>query len=420
MVIFSLAAVAAVLLFSWSCGRLVRGLRQPPVIGELAAGILLGPSVFGAIAPTLAAQIFTPDVKAAVGFLSQAAVLVFMFLVGLELDTGILRRHAAGVVRIAAINLVLPFSIGVALAVQLYPSMHGEIDNRAAFILFVGTALAITALPVLTRILTDWRMLKTTIGTIATGCAAIDDIVAWTLLGLVTGLVKGHSNALTLIGLSATYVLVMIGVVRPLLDRLASARERGRSSAAGRVVWVLAVAATAAASCVAANAIGIHAVFGAFVAGACVPRRHEVLEGLEKPLRQVSVVLLPALFVIVGLRTQVGLLGNGANWLTLGLIILCATVGKMGGGSIAARTLGFSWRDSLAIGALLNTRGLVALVALDLGRSLGIISPELFTICVLMTFVTTFMTVPILRALGLRPMPSLIHASNALPSKVHP
>jgi Kef-type K+ transport system membrane component KefB len=400
----SLAAVAAVLVFAWWCGRLVRGIGQPPVVGELAAGILLGPSVFGALAPAWAAQVFTPDSRNVIGELAQAAVLVFMFLVGLELDTAILRRHAAGVVRIAVVNLVLPFSIGVALAVWLYPSMHGDVTNRAAFILFVGTALAITALPVLTRILSDWRMLTTTIGTIAIGCAAIDDIVAWTMLGLVAGLVRGHANIAWVIGLSAGYVAVMFGVVRPVLGRLADARQRGPRYALSSVLWILTLVAMVAVSAMAAEAIGIHAVFGAFVAGTCVPRRPGVLEGLEKPLHQVSVALLPAFFVLVGLRTQIGLLGGSTNWLIIGVIVASASIGKMGGGAVAARTLGFSWRDALAIGALLNTRGLVALVALDIGRTLGILSSELFTICVVMTFVTTFATVPILRALGLRPL----------------
>jgi Kef-type K+ transport system membrane component KefB len=400
----SLAAVAAVLVLAWWCGRLVRGIGQPPVVGELAAGILLGPSVFGAIAPVWAARVFTADSRNVIGELAQAAVLVFMFLVGLELDTAILRRHAAGVVRIAVVNLVLPFSIGVALATWLYPSMHGEVTNRTAFILFVGTALAITALPVLTRILSDWRMLTTTIGTIAIGCAAIDDIVAWTMLGLVAGLVRGHANIGWVIGLSAGYVAVMFGVVRPMLARLADARDLTPRYALGSVLWILTLVAMVAVSAMAAEAIGIHAVFGAFVAGTCVPRRSGVLEGLEKPLHQVSVALLPAFFVLVGLRTEIGRLGGSTNWLIIGAIVASASIGKMGGGAVAARTLGFSWRDSLAIGALLNTRGLVALVALDIGRTLGILSSELFTICVVMTFVTTFATVPILRALGLKPL----------------
>jgi Kef-type K+ transport system membrane component KefB len=400
----SLAAVAAVLVFACWCGRLVRGIGQPPVVGELAAGILLGPSVFGALAPAWAARVFTPDSRSVIGELAQAAVLVFMFLVGLELDTAILRRHAAGVVRIAVVNLALPFAIGVALAIALYPSMHGDVANRSAFILFVGTALAITALPVLTRILSDWRMLTTTIGTIAIGCAAIDDIVAWTMLGLVAGLVRGHANIGWVIGMSAGYVATMFGVVRPMLARLADARDLAPRYALSSVLWILTLVAMVAVSAMAAEAIGIHAVFGAFVAGTCVPRRAGVLEGLEKPLHQVSVALLPAFFVLVGLRTQIGLLGAGASWMTIGVIIACASAGKMGGGAVAARTLGFSWRDSFAIGALLNTRGLVALVALDIGRTLGILSSELFTICVVMTFVTTFATVPILRALGLRPL----------------
>lgn len=394
-----IATVVLVISAAWACGRLVRVFGQPSVVGELIAGIALGPSVFGAFAPALAARVFDVATVSALDTLARAAILVFMCLVGLELDTAILRRHAQGVIRIAVSSLVLPFAIGCALAIWLYPALGGEVRHQTAFTLFVGTAMSITALPVLTRILTDWRMLTTTIGTIAVGCAAIDDIVAWTMLGFVVGLVRGQASGLTVMVLAAVYVGVMVAIVRPALARLARLRE----GSGGRVLWPIVVVVVAALSSVAAERIGIHAVFGAFLAGACVPRGQASLEGLEAPLRRVSVLLLPAFFVLVGLRTQIAQLEGSTNWAMAAAILVCASVGKIAGSAVAARTAGFSWRDALAIGSLLNTRGLVALVALDIGRALGILSPALFTMFVIMTLVTTFATVPLLRSLGLRP-----------------
>ena len=256
-------------------------------------------------------RVFTPDVTLAIGRLGSVAILVFMFLVGLELDLALLRRHAAGVVRIASFSLLVPFALGSALAWTLYPSLHGETSLRTPFILFVGTAMSITAMPVLTRMLADWRMLQTTIGTIATGCAAIDDIVAWTMLGLVVSLAHGE-------GASGVHHPVGGGLRgrhaprRPSGPRVV---DRGARAPAGRAIWVLIVAAAAVASAVAADRIGIHAVFGAFLAGACVPRHADVLEGLEHPLHRASVVLLPAFFVLIGLKTEIALVSghNGVD-----------------------------------------------------------------------------------------------------------
>jgi Kef-type K+ transport system membrane component KefB len=203
-----------------------------------------------------------------------------------------------------------------------------------------------------------------------------------------------------MLALAAGYLLIMLAVVRPALARLATLRTRS----GGRAAWILVVGLAAAMSATATELIGIHAVFGAFLAGACVPRQAGVLEGLEKPLRTASGLLLPAFFVLIGLRTQVTLVAGAANWAIALAILLSASAGKLGASAVAARTVGFSWRDALAIGALLNTRGLVALVALDIGRNLGILSPALFTMFVIMTLVTTLATVPILRRLGLRPL----------------
>ena len=395
----SFVVVIAALAAAWTSGRLVRRFGQPPVVGELAAGILMGPSVFGAVAPDLSARLFSPDAVFVIDWIARAAILVFMFLVGLELDTAVLKRHMGGVARIAGFSLVVPFTLGVALALWLYPAWHGPLEHHTAFVLFVGTALSITALPVLARILTDWKLLGTTIGTIAIGCAAIDDIVAWTLLGIVVGLVHGEANVAATLGVAAAYVAVMLIVVRAALARVVGIR----GSAAGRILWIVTIVGIAAGSAFVTERIGIHAVFGVFLAGVCVPRREDVLEGLERPLQRVSAVIMPAFFILIGLKTAITPAWSADDWIVIVAILACATIGKLGASALAARTSGLSWRDALAIGALLNTRGLVALVALDIGRNLGILSPALFTFFVVMTFVTTLATVPILRLLGIKP-----------------
>ena len=323
-------------------------------------------------------------------------ILMFMFLVGLDIDVALLRRHAAGVIGIAVVSLVVPFLFGLTLAFWLYPPMHGAVTNRLAFVLFIGTAMAISAMPVLTRILADWRMLTTTIGTVATGCAAVDDVVAWTMLGIVTGIARGRASPALLIATAASFVLVMLFAVRPLLGAIA----RRQSS---RWPLIAAVIAVTAASAFITERIGIHMIFGAFLAGACVPRRHDVLWAFESPLRTLSSLVMPAFFILVGLRTQIALVQGLRAWAIAILIVVLATMGKFGASAVAARVNGFALRDALAIGALLNTRGLVGLVALDLGRSLGVLSATLFTMFVIMTFVTTFSTVPLLRAIGIRP-----------------
>jgi Kef-type K+ transport system membrane component KefB len=376
----------------------VRRFGQPPVIGELAAGIALGPSVFGALAPEVAGALFTPTVTVAIRQIATLAILVFMFLVGLELDTTRLRQQASGVLRIASVSLLVPFTLGSVVALLLYPSWHGAIANRTAFVLFGGTAMSITAMPVLTRILVDLRILTTTIGTVAVGCAAIDDVVAWTMLGFVVSLTRGEGNLATALSLTVAYVSGMLLVVRPLLAKAVRLRAR----AGGRAGWMVLVIAVAVLSAILAERVGVHAVFGALVAGVCLPRRPKVIEGLEAPLRAITTPLLPAFFILVGLRTEIGLMQGVTAWALTAGIIACATAGKLGGSTLAARTVGFSWRDALTIGSLLNTRGLVELVALDIGRQLGILSPALFTMFVIMTFVTTLATVPLVGWLGVR------------------
>lgn len=399
----SLIVVPALIAVAWLCGRLARRFGQPPVIGELVAGIAIGPSVLGTLVPQFAAEVYTPSAVRLLEWIAQTAILGFMFLVGLELDLTVLRRHAHGVVRIAVYSLVAPFALGCALALALYPSMHGPDSRPFVFTLFVGTAMSITALPVLTRMLSEWRMLQTTIGTIVVGCAAIDDIVAWALLGMIVGLTRGDNTTAVTLGLILAYLGLMLFIVRPALAWLVGQRHRRGC----RVSWIIAVIAATGLSAFLADRVGIHAVIGAFLAGVCVPRRKDVLEGLEHPLSAATDVLLPAFFVVIGLKTEVALISGGANWATLLAITFCATLGKLGGSAVAARSVGFSWRESLAVGSLLNTPGLVALVVLDIGRELGILSAVLFTIFVVRTLITTLATAPLIWMLGVRPHPAI-------------
>lgn len=384
--------VACVILLAWAAGRLARRLGQPPVVGELAAGIALGPSVFGLAAPEFSRAVFTADVTRVIATISTSAILVFMFLAGLELDVGGLRRHAGGIVRIAATSLIVPFALGCALAVWLYPTLGGAAATPLTFTLFLGIALSITAMPVLTRILVDLQMLRTTAGTVAMGCATINDVVAWTLLGIVVSLVRGETVVVPTILMIAAYLAAMFFLVPPLLKAIAVVRSRR----GGRVWWAIIVVLLAALSAYVTEHIGLHLVFGAFLLGACVPRNTDVLAGLERPMRRISAILLPAFFVVIGLRTDIAPAGTTLGWI-LAAILVCAVAGKLGGSAVAARRTGFGWREALVIGALLNTRGLVELVALDIGRSLSILSPPLFTMLVVMTFVTTFATAPLVR-----------------------
>jgi Kef-type K+ transport system membrane component KefB len=379
-------------------GALFKYIEQPPVIGEVIAGILLGPSLLGHLAPEAAAYLLPPSISPHLNLLAQIGVILFMFLVGLDLDTRHLSQGTHSTIAISHASIVTPFLLGSGLALWLYPRLSSSDVPFTAFALFIGVAMSITAFPVLARILTDRGIHKTPLGTIALTCAAVDDVTAWCLLAFLVGIVQSRlEGAAHTVLLTFAYIGFVIVLVRPLLGRLVKKVEQeGRltqSVSAGLFVALL-------LSALATELIGIHALFGAFLLGAVIPSESRLARELTTRLHDLVVVfLLPAFFAYTGLRTEIGLVHGLNQWLICGAIILVACLGKFGGTAVAARLTGLPWRESSALGILMNTRGLMQLIVLNLGLDLKVLSPTLFAMMVIMAVVTTVMTTPILHFL---------------------
>ena len=395
------------------CGALARALRQPPVIGEIAAGIALGPSLFGMWFPAASAQIFAVNSLGPLQLLAQLGVIFFMFLVGLELDWSSVRKKAHAAVAVSNVSILLPFLLGVLAAFPLYREHAPAGVSFQAFGLFMGIAMSITAFPVLARILEDRGLTGTPIGSTALACAAVDDVTAWTLLAFVVAVVTA-GGALSVLGatlvLALLFVAVMILVIRPALARVLAPRVGRNRYSKERIALVLGVVCAAA---LATEAIGIHALFGAFIAGAVLPADDEFRRGLRDRLETFSaVLLLPLFFAFTGLRTEIGLLNDAGAWLVcLGIIVL-ATVGKFAGSTLTARAMGIDWNSAFMLGALMNTRGLMELIALNVGYDLGVISSEMFASLVLMALVTTALTGPMVDL-------AMARRSNQVPLGAH-
>ncbi|HEV2277543.1 MAG TPA: cation:proton antiporter, partial [Acidobacteriaceae bacterium] len=384
-----------------SCGWLARRLGQSRVIGEIIGGILLGPSVLGRIAPHVSAAFFPQASFATFENLSTVGLVLFLFLIGTELDYEHLYRQRKTAALASGLSILLPFAMGAALAHSLRIRFAPHGIGRVPFVLFLGIAMSITAFPVLARILEERGMQSTKLGTTAILCAAVDDVVAWLLLAIAMALIGAEggpsSLPLRLIGL-VCYVVLMVAVVRPLLQVFA---RRRKSNILSFELLGLALAVTLLSSAATA-AIGVHPLFGAFMAGVCFPRVEEWQVGLRARLDMVvSVLLLPLFFALTGMRTRLDLLNGGAMWMWAGIVLLAAVFGKMGGAALAARVTGQPWRDAVALGALLNTRGLVELVVLNIAYNVGAFSPTLFTMMVVMALMTTISTTPILNLLGI-------------------
>ncbi|HEY0134481.1 MAG TPA: cation:proton antiporter [Nannocystis sp.] len=392
-----LLALAVIIVMARGLGHLFqRWFGQPPVIGEIVAGLVLGPSVLGAISPE-AAQMLLPAAAAPfLGILSKVGVVLFMFLVGLELDPKMLRGNGHATLAISHASIVAPFLLGATLALGLYPLYSNSSVSFTVFSLFLGVSLSVTAFPVLARILTDRRVQSTPLGVTALTCAAIDDVSAWSLLALVVSVASAQAAGVAwTVGAVVVYLLVMFVAVRPLLVRFAASEDAKTGPLAQSAMAVVFVALLLSA--VATEAAGVHALFGAFLLGTFLPHEGRLAEQVRLRLEDAVVVLfLPAFFAFTGMRTQINLVDGATDWLICGLIILMATLGKFGGSFAAARLTGLGWRESAALGVLMNTRGLMELIVLNVGLDMGVLSPTLFAMLVIMALVTTFATTPVL------------------------
>jgi len=398
----ALLAVAVVISVAQLMGQLADRLGQPRVLGDIVGGILLGPSLLGALQPQLSGWLFAPAVRSQLTLLGQLGLVLFMFMVGLELNPRLLRGRLPLASRISVVGVVLPLALGLLLANRLEAWLPDLLpsDHTAAGALFLGTAMAITAFPVLARILTDRRLLEQPVGALAITAAAVDDVVGWSLLAAVVAFSRSGSalEALPIllgIVLFAGALLLVTAPLRRLLER----RHR-RGEAPGEMLQTL-VFSGALVCGVITELIGVHVIFGAFLWGLCMPRNEALHRWLA--LRMETVVLrllLPIYFALSGLSTSIGSLDRPELWLAAGLVLQVAVAGKFLGAWGVARLSGVPPREAEALGWLMNTRGLTELVVLNVGLSLEVISTELFTMGVLMALITTAMAGPLLNRLG--------------------
>jgi Kef-type K+ transport system membrane component KefB len=404
MLINVLLALTVIMITARAMGVLFKKFNQPAVIGEVIGGIMLGPSLLGRIAPGLQAAILPPDIAPVIGVIAQLGVILYMFLVGLELDLGALRGSVSKTIVIALSAIVVPFVLGALLAVPLFDAVGDPRVDRTSFVVFIGVALSITAFPVLARILEDRGLQRTPLGVLALTCAAINDAIAWCLLALAVSVMQATpSAAVRTAALTAVYIGVMLTIGRVVaaaavarLDRSAQVGEHGVAVALVAVLL----------SAVATEFIGIHAIFGAFLMGTIIPHDTRVSARVTERLADiVRAMLLPAFFAFTGMRTEIGLIQTAEDWLICAAIVAVATAGKFGGTAAAARLSGEPARGAAALGALMNTRGLVELIVLNIGLDLGVITPRLFAMLVIMALVTTLMTSPLVDALVVRTPP---------------
>ncbi|MBS1664528.1 MAG: cation:proton antiporter [Bacteroidetes bacterium] len=390
-----LLQLAVIVLLARGMGSLARRFRQPSVVGEMAAGLCLGPSLLGQLWPQAGAVIFPESSLKILYFISQIGLIFFMFVVGMALEADKMKYRPREAVMISHASIAFPFFLGVLLAYRIYASTATSAVRFLPFALFIGISMSITAFPVLVRIVRERGLEGSPLGQLAITCAAADDVTAWCLLAVVISVVKHSSIAgsLSVLGMAIAYIAVMWWIVKPLLakaiDRLAN---RGQDTAAAGLVL-----AGVIVSAWATEAIGIHALFGGFFAGIILPANaglRKLLAGQVEPL--CSGIFLPVFFAYAGLHVKLFLLGQQQMWMLFCLILLVAVTGKLGGSAFTARLMGQSWTDALSIGILMNARGLMELVVLNIGYELGILSPAIYTLLVLMALITTFMTGPLL------------------------
>lgn len=391
-----LAQIVTIIIISRIFGFLFGKIHQPTVIGEIIAGIALGPSLLGMLFPEFSAVLFPEKSLTNLSLLSQVGLILFMFMVGMELDLKVLQNKVKDAVVVSNAGILIPFTLGIGLAYFIYGHFAPDGVPFLSFGLFLGMAMSITAFPVLARIVQERGIHRTRLGALVITCAAVDDISAWCMLAAIIAIAKAGSflSSVYTIFLAISYVIFMIKIVRPFLKRVGDLHA-SRENLSKPVVAIFLL--TLMVSSYTTEVIGIHALFGAFLAGTIMPENTKFRNIFIQKIEDVALVLLlPLFFVFTGLRTQIGLINDSYLWQVTGLIILVAIVGKFVGSAIASRVMGQNWCDSLTIGALMNTRGLMELVVLNIGYDLGILSPEVFSMMVIMALVTTFMTGPAL------------------------
>jgi Kef-type K+ transport system membrane component KefB len=391
-----LAQIVTIIVVARFFGWVFKKIGQPTVIGEIIAGIVLGPSLLGMYFPEFSSTLFPVESLGNLKFLSQIGLILFMFVIGMELDLKVLKNKANEAVVISHASIVIPFTLGIGLAYFVYNRFAPEGVKFLSFSLFMGIAMSITAFPVLARIVQERGLNKTKLGAIAITCAAADDITAWSLLAVVIAIVKADNfvSSLYIIGLAALYVLAMLFIVKPFLKRIGELYGT-KDTLVKPVVAIFFL--TLIISSYATEVIGIHALFGAFMTGAIMPDVPKFRTIFIEKVEDVSLILLlPLFFVFTGLKTEIGLINDPYLWKVTGFIILVAVIGKFLGSALAAKFVGQTWSDSFTIGALMNTRGLMELIVLNIGLELKVLTPEVFTMMVIMALVTTFMTGPAL------------------------
>ncbi len=387
-----------IIIASRAFALLFKRMGQPTVIGEIFAGIFLGPSILGAFFPEYLQAIFPPGSLDSMRLLSQIGLILFMFVVGMELDLDILKNKAKSAVAISNASIIVPFGLGVGLAYFLHDYFSAKDTPFYAFALFMGIAMSITAFPVLARIIRERKAGNTRMESIALSCAAVDDVSGWCLLAFVTAIVKSHSfyNSFYTFGATIAYIFAMLFIVRPLMKKLS--KVQGNNFIKQSTVAIIFITLLLSSLCT--ELIGIHALFGAFMAGVIMPQNWNFRQIITDKVEDVALILLlPLFFVITGLRTHINLLNTPTLWAVCALITFIAIAGKLGGAAAAAKLSGESSYNSLAVGILMNTRGLMELIILNIGYDLKILSDEIFTMMVIMALLTTFMTSPALNLL---------------------
>jgi Kef-type K+ transport system membrane component KefB len=395
-----LAQIITIILVARVFGWIFKKIGQPSVIGEIIAGIVLGPSLLGMYFPGFSHSLFPVESLGNLKFLSQIGLILFMFVIGMELDLKALKNKANEAVVISHASIVIPFALGIGLSYFVYDQFAPEGVKFLSFSLFMGIAMSITAFPVLARIVQERGINKTRLGAIVITCAAADDITAWCILAVVIAIVKAGSfvSSLYVIMLAMVYVATMLFIVKPFLKRIGDLYG-SKDSLVKPVVAIFFLILIV--SSYATEVIGIHALFGAFMTGVIMPDIAKFRTIFIEKVEDVSVILLlPLFFVFTGLKTEIGLINDPYLWKVTGFIILVAVVGKFFGSALAAKFVGQNWRDSLTIGALMNTRGLMELIVLNIGLELKVLTPAVFTMMVIMALVTTFMTGPALNIIN--------------------